>query len=349
MREISGLVRDNVKRLKPFSSARAEYKGDADIFLDANENPFDSPHNRYPDPYHKELRSHISEWRDVSADHILLGNGSDEVIDFIIRAFCEPRQDIVRMISPTFGMYEVSADVNDVAREEVLLTADFDLDVESCLADQTDQHKVLFLCSPNNPTGNNLDRDKVIQVIEGWNGIVVVDEAYIDFSEQASFVGELVNYKRLIVLQTFSKALGAAGLRIGMCFANPEIIGFLKKIKPPYNIGVQTQLAAIELLKNIDSFNSQIEVLKNERGRVAIALQHCNGILKQYPSHSNFILLKCKDHSELKNHLQSMGVIIRDRSKLVNCEACLRFTIGKPEENDMLIKETIIFYNSNHK
>jgi len=310
VREISGLVRDNVKRLKPFSSARAEYTGDADIFLDANENPFDSPHNRYPDPYHKELRSHISEWRDVSADHILLGNGSDEVIDFIIRAFCEPRQDIVRMISPTFGMYEVSADVNDVAREEVLLTADFDLDVESCLADQTDQHKVLFLCSPNNPTGNNLDRDKVIQVIEGWNGIVVVDEAYIDFSEQASFVGE---------------------------------------IKPPYNIGVQTQLAAIELLKNIDSFNSQIEVLKNERGRVAIALQHCNGILKQYPSHSNFILLKCKDHSELKNHLQSMGVIIRDRSKLVNCEACLRFTIGKPEENDMLIKETIIFYNSNHK
>jgi len=341
---ISSLVRPNIISLKPFSSARAEFTGSAEVFLDANENPNESDYNRYPDPHHNELREAIGELKGIAKDKILLGNGSDEIIDMIIRTFCEPGQDIVRIISPTFGMYEVGAAINDVKLEEVQLTKDFQLDVEGCVQNQTPNHKVLFLCSPNNPTGNSLSIDSLVAVIKNWKGVVVVDEAYIDFSDQESLISLLPQYSNLIVLQTFSKAWAAAGLRIGMCFASIEIIGFLNKVKPPYNLGNYTQSEALKILKNKDSLQEQISIIKKERTRLVEFLERVSGVQKVFASDANFLLIRLRYHLELKDFLQSRGIIVRDRSKLPGCQRCLRVTVGLHTENARLITAINEFY-----
>ncbi len=335
---IQELVRENIKSLKAFSSARAEFEGDADVFLDANESPYQSAHNRYPDPHQRELKSMIASSRKVSAEQIILGNGSDELIDLIVRTFCEPKEDVLRYISPSFGMYKVVADINDVRREEVALDDDFDIDVYRCLADQTTHHKLLFLCSPNNPTGNVLSKDRVLKVVAGWHGIVVIDEAYIEFADQDSILYQLSQLENVIVLQTFSKAMGGAGLRLGMGFASKEIINYLVKVKPPYNVNNHTQAIAKKILENADLTTSQIVECISERRKVTVALEGQKGVKKIYPSDTNFVLVRFQEHKELYQYLMKRGVIIRDRSSQLNCEGCLRLTIGLPKENDMLIK-----------
>lgn len=335
---IADLVRENIKSLRPFSSARAEFKGEADVFLDANESPYQTDYNRYPDPHQRELKSLIATARGVSQEQIILGNGSDEIIDLIVRTFCEPKQDMLRYISPSFGMYKVVADINDVRCEAIPLDAGFDLDIDLCLASQTSKHKVLFLCSPNNPTGNLLSQDRVRAVVKGWKGIVVIDEAYIEFADQESIITQLAQLENVIVLQTFSKAMGGAGLRLGMGFASPEIISYLVKVKPPYNVNNHTQEVAIAILKDDDNTKNHIAEARAERHKVVSTLSNQSGVLKIYPSETNFVLIRFVKHKELYQYLMGQGVIIRDRSSQLNCEGCLRVTIGLPEENDRLIK-----------
>ncbi|MFT6809202.1 MAG: histidinol-phosphate aminotransferase [Saprospiraceae bacterium] len=346
---ISDFVRPNIISLKPFSSARAEFTGSAEVFLDANENPNESNHNRYPDPHHNQVREALSLQKNVDKSSILLGNGSDEIIDMIIRTFCEPGKDILRSISPTFGMYEVGAAINDVTLEKVALLDDFGLDVAACLEGQTEKHKVLFLCSPNNPTGNSLAEEKLVEVIKLWKGIVVVDEAYIDFSDKNSLINRLSEFSNLIILQTFSKAWAAAGLRIGMCFANTEIIGFLNKVKPPYNLGSHTQKEALEILNNSVVQSEQILVIKEERDRLVVFLNEVSGVEKIFPSDANFLLIRLKYHLELKDFLETRGIIVRDRSKLPGCEECLRITVGLHRENARLIAAINEFYALKNK
>ena len=341
---IENLVRENIKSLKAFSSARAEFEGDADVFLDANESPYPSAYNRYPDPHQRELKNLISASRGVPSEQIILGNGSDELIDIIVRTFCEPKEDVLRYISPSFGMYKVVADINAVRREEVALDSAYDLDVALCLAHQTDRHKLLFLCSPNNPTGNLLSKDRVEKVVAGWKGIVVIDEAYIEFSDQDSILTELSQLENVIVLQTFSKAMGGAGLRLGMGFASEEIISYLVKLKPPYNVNNHTQTAAKELLENIEQTKTQIAECKKERQKVVSVLDNQDGVLEIYPSVTNFVLVRFEKHKELYQYLMRHGLIIRDRSNQLNCEGCLRLTIGLPKENELLLKLISQYY-----
>jgi len=335
--KIGSLVRTNIKNLKAFSSARAEFEGAADVFLDANESPYDTNYNRYPDPHQRQLKNKIAKAKNVSASQIILGNGSDEIIDLIVRTFCEPKVDVVRYIAPSFGMYKVVADINDVSSEEIALDMNFDLDVELSLSDQTVEHKVLFLCSPNNPTGNLLSRDRLMTVVERWQGIVVLDEAYIQYAEESSLLHQLLELENVIILQTFSKAMGAAGLRLGMGFASKEIISYLNKVKPPYNVNSHTQEMAINLLENTNDIANQINECKSERKRVVKALEQKYGVDKIFPSSTNFLLVRFSQHKTLYHYLMKHGVIIRDRSAQLNCDRCLRITIGLPQENDRLI------------
>lgn len=336
--KLEDLVRENIKSLKAFSSARAEFEGDADVFLDANESPYQSAYNRYPDPHQRDLKSMIADTRDVGIEEIILGNGSDELIDLIVRTFCEPKKDVIRYISPSFGMYKVVADINDVIREEVALDGGFDLDVGLCLGNQTTYHKLLFLCSPNNPTGNLLSQDRVLKVVKGWQGIVVIDEAYIEFADQDSILTQLSKLENVIVLQTFSKAMGGAGLRLGMGFASEKIISYLAKVKPPYNVNNHTQAAAKSMLENADVIKSQILECISEREKVIETLLTQKGVEKIYPSDTNFVLVRFEKHKGLYQYLMGRGVIVRDRSSQLNCTGCLRLTIGLPKENDLLLK-----------
>lgn len=342
---IDKLVRHSVKRLTPFSSARAEFSGKAEIYLDANESPFDSEYNRYPDPNHNELKKVLAEQKGLQEDQIILGNGSDELIDIIVRTFCQPREDIIRYIAPTFSMYEVVADINEVGKEIVALDHDFNLNVYACIDRQTPKHKVLFLCSPNNPTGNSLDKDRMIHVIAGWDGIVVLDEAYIEFSESPSLIPKLKKLKNLIILQTFSKAKGGAGLRLGVAYSNPEIISYLQKIKPPYNVNSYTQRKALEILGNLEAVEKQVEIIVEERKTLVSQLNGLRGIEKIFPSDANFLLIRCHNHKSLYNFLIQRKVIVRDRSKISGCKNCLRFTIGLPEENLKLVTLIKEFYS----
>jgi len=341
---ISHLVRENIRKLKPFSSARSEYKGSANILLDANEMPHDNGHNRYPDPAHTALRELLAKQHGISSNKIVLGNGSDELIDMIMRIFGNPGRDIVRYINPTFGMYQVYADVNDLKKEAVDLDVNFDIDVTSTLQNQTPYHKLLFLCSPNNPTGNLLSADKIEEVIKGWKGIVVLDEAYIEFASRESLVSQLEPYSNVIVLQTFSKAKGGAGLRIGIGYASEEICGYLTKVKPPYNISTYSQQEAIRVMQNVDVLKSIVEGLVIERKLIELELQKISGIEKIYPSDANFILMRCNHHMELYRYLVDRGIVIRDRSKLKGCDRCLRITVGTPRENKALITSVNEFY-----
>lgn len=336
--DINSLVRRNVLNMKPYSSARDEFKGEADIFLDANENPYPSPYNRYPDPLQWRVKEKLAAIKGVSPEQIFLGNGSDEAIDLLIRAFCEPNQDSILITEPTYGMYSVCAEVNAVNVQQVLLTPDFDLDLDALPKTFDATTKVIFLCSPNNPTGNLLDHHKVKEVLKRFYGLVVIDEAYIDFTGGKSFLQELDKHPNLVVLQTFSKAWGLAGLRLGMCFASPEIIKILNKIKYPYNVNIRTQELALDAMEHERLKNEWVEEIVKQRGKMAKALRKLSITEEVFPSDANFLLVRVKAAPETYQYLMNKGIITRDRSKVALCYNCLRITIGTPEENERLLE-----------
>ena len=339
--KLENILRENIKKLIPYSSARDEFKGEASIFLDANENAYGSPleknYNRYPDPFQLKLKEKISKIKGVSVKNIFLGNGSDEVIDILFRAFCDPGNDNVILCPPTYGMFEVSANINDVIIKKVSLTAEFQLNAEG-ISEVADEHtKLIFLCSPNNPTGNSLDREDIEFILNNFNGIVVIDEAYINFSKQKSFTLALNEYPNLVVMQTLSKAWGMAGLRVGIAFASEEIISVFNKIKPPYNINSSSQELAMKALDNIEQVNSWIKEIVSEREKLVKSLAGFSFVLKIYPSDANFLLVKTTAPKKIYKYLVDKGIIVRDRSKIELCEDCLRITVGTKDENKKLL------------
>jgi histidinol-phosphate aminotransferase len=342
MFDIDRLIRPNIRNLKPYSSARDEFSGTASIFLDANENSFGSPlpnpFNRYPDPLQWPLKNKIAQIKGVPAPHIFLGNGSDECIDLLYRAFCNPGADNVILCPPTYGMYEVSAHINDTEVRAVNLTADFQLDLDGIAEAVDDRTKLLFLCSPNNPTGNALHPEDIELVLNNFEGLVVLDEAYINFSRYPSFIRELTEYPNLVILQTLSKAWGLAALRIGMIFSSLPVVELLNKIKPPYNINQASQQLALEALGCVDQVNAWTKQLVEEREKLAAALLPLPAVQKIYPSEANFLLVRVTDPRKIYENLVGQGIIVRDRSRVVLCEGCLRITVGTPEENTQLIK-----------
>ena len=332
------LLRKNIQNLKPYSSARDEYSGDAMVFLDANENPFNDPYNRYPDPLQKELKQKISALKNIPANQIFLGNGSDEPIDLLIRAFCEPGTDNIVTINPTYGMYQVAADTNNIEVIKVSLTSDFELEPKQILQAVNEKTKLIFLCSPNNPSGNSLDKDAMVGIIQNFNGLVIVDEAYIDFAPGKSFLPELDKYPNLVILQTFSKAWGMAGIRLGMAFAASEIIQVLNKIKYPYNLNILTQKKALELLDNKEQVDTWIKMLIDEREKMRKYLTKFHFVIKIFPSDANFLLVEMTNARGIYNYLVENGIIVRDRSKIHLCDNSLRITIGTMEEDNLLLQ-----------
>jgi histidinol-phosphate aminotransferase len=336
--DINTLVRKNVLTMKPYSSARDEFKGEADIFLDANENPYPSPYNRYPDPLQWKVKEKLAPIKKVRPEQIFLGNGSDEAIDLVIRAFCEPGTDSILITDPTYGMYAVCADVNAVNVQRVTLTTEFDLDLDKIWKTIDPTTKVIFLCSPNNPTGNLLNSDKIKDVMQKFRGLVVIDEAYIDFTLSNSFVEELDEYPNLIVLQTFSKAWGLAGLRLGMAFASSDIINILNKIKYPYNVNIQTQDLALKTLAFQRQKEQWVIEIIDQRKRMETELSMLPITKKVYHSDSNFLLVQVNEAVKTYQFLMNRGIIVRDRSNVTLCNDCLRITIGTPAENVRLLK-----------
>jgi histidinol-phosphate aminotransferase len=339
--DINDLQRENIKNLKPYSTARDEYKGQASVFLDANENSYGSPldknYNRYPDPLQLDLKDAISKIKGVPIENTFLGNGSDEAIDLLYRAFCEPGKDNVIILPPTYGMYEVSANINNVEIRKVNLLSNFQLDLDG-IAEAIDEHtKLIFICSPNNPTGNSIVRTDIETVLANFNGLVIIDEAYINYAKQRTFIKELTEYPNLVVMQTFSKAWGLAALRLGMAFAARPVIDVLNKVKPPYNINQATQDIAIEALENISQVNDWIKITVEQRDKLSTDLAALPIVSKVYPSDANFILVRVEDASTTYKTLVEQGIIIRDRSKVSLCEGCLRITIGTAEENETLL------------
>ncbi|MEG0455021.1 histidinol-phosphate transaminase [Bacteroides sp.] len=339
MRTLQELTRPNIWKLKPYSSARDEYKGaTASVFLDANENPYNLPHNRYPDPMQHELKAVLAPIKHVRPEQIFLGNGSDEAIDLLFRAFCEPGTDNVVAIDPTYGMYQVCADVNNVAYRKVLLDEQFQFTADSLLAAADAHTKLIFLCSPNNPTGNDLSHTQIEILLNRFDGLVVVDEAYIDFSSLPSFAGMLDRYPNLIVLQTFSKAWGCAAIRLGMAFASPEIIGILSKIKYPYNVNQLTQQQALDMLSRYEEINEWVQTLKAEREVLMRQVEALPCVLRVFASDANFFLARVDDASRIYAYLVDRGIIVRNRHSVSLCGNCLRITIGNPFENSQLME-----------
>lgn len=340
--ELEKLVRSNIRNLTPYSSARSEFSGAANIFLDANENAFGSPagdgFNRYPDPLQTELKKRVSELKGVASDRIFIGNGSDEAIDLLFRIFCEPGRDACIICPPTYGMYGVSAAINDIEVVKVLLDQNFQLDVEQISEAVAPQTKLLFICSPNNPTGNLMQRESVLEIANSFAGLVVVDEAYIDFASSASFIWELDNQKNLVVLQTFSKAWGMAGLRIGMAFAQPEIIDLMNKVKPPYNVSGIAQKAILAALDKKDDVDAWLSSVLKERARLADGLAKISAVQKVYASDANFLLTKTVDAESIYRFLIGEKIVVRSRNNVELCEGCLRITVGTVEENNRLLK-----------
>ncbi|MEO5683787.1 MAG: histidinol-phosphate transaminase [Chitinophagaceae bacterium] len=342
MFQVQELLRENIKNLVPYSSARDEFKGEASIFLDANENSFGSPltrwYNRYPDPLQWKIKEKLAAIKGVPAQHIFLGNGSDECIDILYRAFCNPGKDNIIICPPTYGMYEVSAHINDVEVRRARLLDNFQLDLvhlENLVDSQT---KIIWLCSPNNPTGNALHREDVETVLNNFPGLVVIDEAYINFSRHRSFIAELQDYPNLVVMQTLSKAWGLAGLRLGMAFASEAIIEVYNRVKPPYNIGQATQELVIKALDEVGQVNDMIKMIVQLREELVIALTKLPVVEKVYPSDANFLLVKVTGAREIYTYLLEKGIVVRDRSKVELCEGCLRITVGTEKENLDLIK-----------
>jgi histidinol-phosphate aminotransferase len=340
--DLNKLVRENIKKLKPYSSARSEFSGKAKIFLDANENSFGSPltkwYNRYPDPLQWDLKKKISSIKNVAPENILLGNGSDECIDLLIRAFCEPKKDKILICPPTYGMYEVNAHINDVEVIEVPLLPNYQLNLEGIEAAIDEDVKIIFLCSPNNPTGNSLEREDIELVLNNFDGIVVLDEAYINYSRLRSFIAELKDYSNLVVMQTFSKAWGLAALRLGMVYASKDIIDVLNKIKPPYNINQATQELALKALDHLDEVNEMIKETVKERELLVKDLVQLPFVEKIFPSDANFVLVKMKDANAVYSFLKDKGIIVRNRSNVILCENSLRITVGTDNENKELVK-----------
>lgn len=336
--DINALVRRNVLNMKPYSSARDEFHGEAEVFLDANENPYPSPYNRYPDPLQWKVKEKLAELKGVRPTQIFLGNGSDEPIDLIIRAFCEPNQDSILITEPTYGMYKVCAEVNAVNVQQVLLTPEFDLDLDAIPNTFDATTKVIFLCSPNNPTGNLLNREKIVEVLKRFYGLVVIDEAYIDFTKSKSFIHELKKYPNLVVLQTFSKAWGLAGLRLGMCYASEEIISILNKIKYPYNVNIRTQELAMDALDNVYRKDIWVDEILKERAILERELGKLRIVDQVFHSDANFVLVRVKDAQSTYQYLTDHRIIVRDRSKVNLCYNCLRITVGTPEENKRLLE-----------
>ena len=336
--DINKILRENIRLLKPYSSARDEFSGEAIAFLDANENPFNSPWNRYPDPRQVKLKTRVGEIKNIPVSKIFLGNGSDEPIDLLFRTFCEPGKDNVVSIHPTYGMYRVAADTNNVTVNLVSLSAEFELDADAVLNAVTADTKIIFLCSPNNPSGNALDNKAMLRIIENFSGIVVVDEAYIDFCPEKSLLPLLVQYPNLVILQTFSKAWGMAGLRLGMAFAAEPIIEVLSRIKYPYNLSILTQQKGLELLLDEQKMFEWVKVILKEREKMIANLKKFPFVVKVYPTDANFLLVKTHDPRGIYQYLVDEKIIVRDRSSISLCEGCLRISIGSPEENATLIE-----------
>ena len=336
---IENLIRENIKSLKPYSSAREEFKNSASnlVYLDANENPFDTGLNRYPDPQQNLVKAALAKIKNVSREQLLLGNGSDEVLDLIFRVFCEPKVDTVIALPPTYGMYEVLANTNDVKILNISLLDNYQPNVDEILKAQNSQTKLLFLCSPNNPTANSFNADKIETLIKKFNGIVVIDEAYIDFSSQESWIGRLNEFPNLIVIQTLSKAYGLAGIRLGACYSSTKIISVLNKIKPPYNVNQLTQQTALKALQNSIKTNNEIAIIISERNQLIIDLEEISFIVKIYPSDANFLLVKVDNAIVRYDQLVEHKIIVRNRTNLPLCENCLRFTVGTKEENKKLM------------
>ena len=337
---INNLVRDNIKNIQPYSSARDEFTESTSemVFLDANENPFENGVNRYPDPQQKSVKEKLSELKNVSTENILLGNGSDEVLDLIFRAFCEPNKDEVIILPPTYGMYKVLANINAVTVKEIYLTESFQPNTKTILSSAKKESKILFLCSPNNPTGNSFSTQEVEKLLRQFKGLVVIDEAYVDFSEEESWLNRLEEFPNLIITQTLSKAYGMAGIRLGICYASIAIIKVLNSIKPPYNVNELTQQRAVCQLNTIDNVKEQIQELKIQKNRLMSELKNIKFIEKVYPSDANFLLIKVDNATDRYNQLISKGIVIRNRNNQVFCENCLRISIGTKQENEKLIK-----------
>lgn len=339
--DINNLVRENVKAMKPYSSARDEFEDfdTADmIFLDANENPFQNGVNRYPDPQQSSVKAVLSTRNTISKKQILLGNGSDEVLDLIFRAFCEPKVDNVITLPPTYGMYGVLANLNNIENREVLLSSDFQPQVEKILDAVDENTKIIFLCSPNNPSGNSFSDESVTQLLKNFKGLVVIDEAYIDFSEKESWLAKIDQYPNLVITQTLSKAYGLAGIRLGICYASAEIISVLNKIKPPYNVNELTQLRALERLSYPEKIESEINSIIEQRDLLLKTLEKVNFVKKIYPTEANFILIKVDDANKRYAELIAKGIVIRNRTTQALCENNLRLTIGTEIENMKLIE-----------
>jgi histidinol-phosphate aminotransferase len=341
MFNLDKLLRDNIRALVPYSSARDEFKGEAKVFIDANENSLGSPltkwYNRYPDPHQWKVKEAISQIKGIGPEHIFLGNGSDECIDLLYRAFCVPGKDNVIINPPTYGMYEVSAAINDVEVRRAVLLDDFQLDLVH-LENLVDEHtKLIWICSPNNPTANSMSREDIEIIMNNFSGLVVIDEAYINFSRHRSFIQELGDYPNLVVLQTMSKAWGLAGLRVGMAFAGQAIVEVLNKVKPPYNISQSTQELVLKALEEVGQVNDMIRILVQLRERLAVDLAALPIIQKVYPSDANFLLVKTEDARGIYDYLLHAGIVVRDRSKVELCAGCLRITVGTEEENQELL------------
>ena len=339
--ELNKLIRPNIKTLKPYSSAKDEYTGDAKILLDANENSLGSPltkwYNRYPDPYQRQVKEKLAFVKQIAVNQIFIGNGSDECIDILFRTFCEPGKDNIIICPPTYPMYEVSANINDIKVQNAPLLADYQLNVAHIEQLVNEHTKIIWICSPNNPTGNSLDRIDIETILNHFDGIVVIDEAYINFSKQKSFVQSLIDYPNLVVLQTLSKAWGLAGLRLGMCFANPDIIGYMNKVKAPYNINIVTQELALQALEEVGQVNGMIKLLVDMRNALAQVIASMPHVIQVFPSDTNFILVKIPQARKLYEFLMSKGIIVRDRSALELCEDSLRITVGTEKENTLLV------------
>lgn len=346
MTDLKAIVRQNVLNLTPYSCARDEFQGSEGIFLDANENPYGTL-NRYPDPYQRELKKKISEVKGIPVENIFLGNGSDEVIDLCYRVFCNPGKDKAMIFPPTYGMYEVSAAVNDVAVVKIPLTAEFQIDAEAVQNVLNDKNlKLIFICSPNNPTGNAMDKDAIEEIIRNFSGIVVIDEAYSDFSDKQSFAGLVDKYKNIIVMQTFSKALGLAAARVGMALTSPEIVSFFNKIKPPYNVSTINQKAALARLDQSEETMQLVKDIISERERLREEIGKFPFVDKIFPSDANFLLIKVNNANDLYQYLISGNIVVRNRNNVV--KDCIRITIGKKTENEELIK-AFKRYTENHR
>ena len=335
---IQDLIRPNIRNMQAYSSAREEFTGSAQVYLDANELPYNSPYNRYPDPFQIELKEAIAASKPLSASKLFLGNGSDEAVDLLYRAFCEPSTESALSLKPSYGMYKVSAAVNNVAFREVSLNANFSLSAEAVLANQQPSDKLLFICSPNNPTGNAFDKSEMLKLVQQFKGIVVIDEAYVDFSEKESMLAEIPKYPNLVVLQTLSKSYGLAGLRVGMAWANEEIIAVLNKIKPPYNVNSLSQRTALAVVKNKVEFSDNLLKIRHERARLVSELDKFTFVEKIHLSDANFLVVRFREAIKTYQYLAANGVIVRNRSTVHLMEGCLRISVGSSTENSLLLQ-----------